>query len=184
MMDAKTAHAIGSAIIKSEGKVVDFIIHQSCDIVSARTTLVKEALKKDLTHILFIDSDMYFPADIINTLISREKDIIGVEYHKRKFPLETIGVPMIERATTIPYIAKYAGTGFLLIHLDVFRDEKLGAPTEHSPNGNPWFNFGRDSQGTHVMGEDVWFCNVARDAGYDIWIDPTIMVKHVGEYLY
>lgn len=184
MMDVKTAHSVGSTIIRSGGKVVDFIIRQSCEIVSARTWLVQEALQKELTHILFIDSDMYFPADTINTLVSRNKDIIGVEYNKRKFPLERIGTPLTERTEDAPYKAKYAGTGILLINLDVFRNPKLGAPSEIHPQGNPWFNFGRGKNGELTMGEDVWFCNVARDAGYDIWIDPTIRVGHVGEYIF
>ncbi len=183
MMDAKTAHSIGSAIIKSDGKVVDFIIRQSSEIVSSRTWLVKEALQKDLTHILFIDSDMFFPADTLNILLAQDKDIIAVEYNKRTFPLERIGEALDTRTEDAPYKARYAGTGVMLIKLDIFRDPKFGIIDDKGIK-SPWFNFGRGPEGQLVMGEDVWFCNVARSAGYDVWIDPTIRVGHVGEYIY
>lgn len=183
MMDAKAAHSIGSAIIKSDGKVVDFIIRQSSEIASARTWLVQEALQKDLTHILFIDSDMYFQADIINKLVEEDKDIIGIEYNKRQFPLEMIGAAVEKRTEDMPYKARYAGTGVLLIKLDIFRDPKFGIVDEQGTR-QPWFQFARGANGELVMGEDVWFCNIARSAGYDVWIDPRIKVGHVGEYIY
>lgn len=173
-MKAKTAHAVGCAIIRSERLVVDFILKISCDIVANRTALVKDSIARGATHILFVDSDMYFPADTIKQLVARDKDIIGVEYNKRQFPLELVLDPMAEQSKTEPYQAKYVGTGVLLIKLSVF--EKMTT--------DPWFNFGRDSQGQTTLGEDVWFCNVARDAGFDIWIDPTIKVGHLGEYTY
>lgn len=173
-MKAKTANAIGCAIIRSEGLVIDFLMRISCDIVSNRTWLVKQAMEKGATHLLFVDADMYFPAETITQLVARDKDIIGVEYHKRQFPLELVLDPMTEQSTTEPYQAKYVGTGLLLIKLALF--EKL--------KQDPWFSFGRDSEGQTTIGEDVWFCNVARDAGFDIWIDPTIKVGHIGEFLY
>lgn len=47
-----------------------------------------------------------------------------------------------------------------------------------------WFSFGRNKEGEHVIGEDGWFCFTARQAGYDVWVDPTIKVYHLGEYGY
>ncbi len=47
----------------------------------------------------------------------------------------------------------------------------------------PWFNFGRKEQAI-VIGEDVWFCRSARDAGYDVWCDPTVSVFHLGDFAY
>ncbi len=175
-MDAKTAHSIGGAIIKGEGMVVDFIIRQSCEISSARSWLIQEALQKQLTHILFVDSDMYLPSDIIPRLVKREKDIIGVEYPKRKFPIETIGAPLTERTEDKPYEAGYAGTGCMLIDLSIFKNPEKPFP-------QPWFSFATRG-GELIMGEDVFFCNMARQAGYEVWIDPTIKVGHVGEFIY
>ncbi len=69
------------------------------------------------------------------------------------------------------------GTGLLLIDLNVFTStlRKLK---------EPWFLFGRNKEGEVAIGEDQWFCGTARDAGYKVWIDPTIRVGHIGEYTF
>ncbi len=170
----RTAHAITSAVLEAAEFVFDYQIYISCDIVSSRTRLVQQALETTSTHILFIDSDMLFPRDVITQLLAHKKDIVGVKYNKREFPLVEVSKPL-EKAEETLYQAQYVGFGLVLINLDVFRNEKLKLP---------WFNFGRDDKGGHIMGEDVWFCYTARDAGYEVWIDPTIKMGHVGEYAY
>lgn len=173
-MHVSTAHAIGCAII-GDPTIVDFLVYKGCDIVSARTWLVQRALEQKATHLLFVDTDMMFPPDAIKKLLSHKKEIVSVNYHKRKFPLETVvtQLPESQESETELYRAAVAGTGLMLIDLSII--EKLGLP---------WFSFGRGSKGELVLGEDAWFCHTARDAGYDIWIDPTIKTGHIGEYIY
>jgi hypothetical protein len=141
--------------------------------VSARTWLVLESIRQGATHILFVDSDMVFNEDVLDRLLAHKKPIVGVQYNKREFPLKGVQEALDEPSETELYRAKHVGTGMLLIDLTVFPKLK-GA----------WFNFGRDSQGALALGEDVWFCNTARDAGFDVWIDPTIKMGHEGTYLY
>lgn len=176
MMKSKTAHAIGCLCIQNP-EIIDFLMIQSCDIASSRMWLVKEAKKLGATHLLFVDSDMVFPASTLKTLLSRDKDIIGVEYNKRQFPLQTVTayMPDVEKSETEPFKVGVAGTGVMLIKLDIFDNPKMD---------KNWFSFGRNAEGKNVIGEDGWFCNTARDAGYDVWVDPSIKVWHAGEYLY
>lgn len=176
MMKAKTAHAIGCLCL-SNPNVIDFLMIQSCDIASSRMWLVKEAKSKGATHLLFVDSDMMFPPDTLEKLLARDKDIIGVEYNKRKFPLQTVTAyfPEGEKSETEPFKVGVAGTGVMLIKLSIFDDPKMD---------KNWFSFGRNADGQNVIGEDGWFCNTARAAGYDVWVDPTIKVGHLGEYMY
>jgi len=47
--------------------------------------------------------------------------------------------------------------------------------------GAPWFEFSYEPE---RVGEDVNFCRKARKAGYNIWVDPTIQVRHLGEYAF
>lgn len=176
IIHSSTAHAIACAII-GDPTIKDFLIHKGCDIVSGRTWLVREALKKDATHLLFVDSDMVFPHDAIKRLLAHKKDIVSVEYNKRKFPLQKVTQPLTEASETELYQGRVLGMGLMLINLDIFRNP-------NKPMKEPWFNFGRDSQGQLVFGEDAWFVHSARDAGYESWIDPAIKVVHLGEYPY
>lgn len=176
-MRALTAQAIGGCIIGAGGLVIDMILRRSCDIVSNRTWLVNEAIKNGGTHILFVDSDMIFPDDTIKRLLAHKKEIIGVKYKKREFPVKWLYEPLGEESETEIFKVKYAGLGLMLIDLSIFK-------STFRPLKGAWFNFGRDSQGALALGEDVWFCNTARDAGYDVWVDPSIPVRHIGEYLY
>src|SRR3990167_3020477 len=105
-MNALTAQAIGASIISAEGLVIDFILRRSCDIVSNRTFLVNAAIKAGATHILFIDCDMLFPHDIIKTLFAHKKEIVGVDYNARTFPLKKVSEPLTERSEEL-YKAKY-----------------------------------------------------------------------------
>jgi hypothetical protein len=175
-MRALTAQAIGGAIIGADGLVIDMVLRRSCDIVSNRTWLVRYALESGATHLLFVDSDMLFPADIIPKLLAHKKEIVGVEYKKRQFPVQWTHEPLeprVPESDSELYKAKHVGTGLMLVDLSIF-----------SKIPGPWFNFGRDSQGALAIGEDVWFCNTARDAGFDVWVDPSIQVGHIGEYIY
>lgn len=182
---ARTAHAIGCAVIASKGLVVDFLLKQSCELASARTWLVQEAIRQGATHLLFWDSDIC-PVNttegegfnIIEKMLAHKKPIVGVQYNKRKFPLEPVYSSHHKEwqdkvSETELFPAQFAGTGFMLIDLSIFQNMK-----------GPWFSFGRDSQGALALGEDAWFCNTARDNGFETYIDPTLKVLHVGEYMY
>jgi len=180
-MKAMTAHAIGCTIIGAKDLITDFILRISCDIVSSRTWLVNEAIKNGGTHILFIDSDMHFNMSTLHSLLAHKKEIVATEYNKRQFPLEGTFKPMTERSETELYEANYAGMGCMLIDLSIFEKEWVDSETGKKL---PWFNFGRDSQGNLAMGEDAFFSNAAREMGIKTYIDPTIKVKHLGEYAY
>lgn len=190
---ARTAHAIGCAIMASKGLVVDFLLKQSCELASARTWLVQQAIKNGGTHLLFWDSDIV-PVNtkvgedfnIIEKLLSHNKPIVGVQYNKRTFPLEPVYKSHHKEwqdkvSETELFEAQFAATGLLLIDLSIFEKEWVDPQTGRK---TPWFSFGRDSQGALTLGEDAWFCNSARDNGFSTFIDPTIKVLHCGEYLY
>ena len=170
---SKTLASIMGNILMSHGKISGYAMREGGDIVSARTFCVQHAIEKKSTHIFFVDSDMQFPSDTVERLLAHDKEIVTVEYNRRKLPAESVTTPLTERSETELYKARVIGGGCLLIKLSVF--DKIA---------KPWFNFGRGKDGNVVMGEDVWFSNMARDVGIDSWIDPTIQCGHVGEYIY
>lgn len=172
---SKTLSSIMGILIKSkfDGKITGYSMRQGGDIVSARTFCVQDAIEKNATHIFFFDSDMSFPEDTLDRLLAHDKDIVTVEYNRRRLPAESVTTPLEARSETELYKARNIGGGCLLIKLSVF--EKIA---------KPWFLFARNKEGAVVMGEDTWFANTARDVGIDSWIDPTIKVGHIGEYIF
>jgi hypothetical protein len=62
------------------------------------------------------------------------------------------------------------GTGCLLIETRVFLDLQ-----------KPYFQFtpNPDKEIGGVIGEDIWFCHKAREAGYKIFVDTSVPVGHL-----
>lgn len=156
----------------------DVLTHESCYIHINRERLVQRAIEGGYSHILFLDSDMYFEADALGRLLEKNKDIIGAGYNYRELPLrstimiETKDGEIIDE--THGELRKVAGmpAGFLLIKLSVF--EKIS---------HPWFFYEMDGHEI-IQGDDFWFCEKARKAGFDIWCDTAQKIFHLGEYLY
>ena len=169
----KTAFSLINALKKLKVDY-DILIRMGCDLIGARTGLVNESIKRGATHILFVDHDMFFPPNAIQELVDFGKDIVGGAYNFRRFPLQSTAVPLTDiTPTDTLFRCNALGTGFLLIKLSVF--EKIPIP---------WFNFGRDENAELVYGEDTFFCRKAIEAGFDVWADPNLGVKHIGEFNY
>jgi GT2 family glycosyltransferase len=156
----------------------DVLTHESCYIHVNRERLVQRAIEGGYSHILFLDSDMFFEPDALEKLLEKDKDIIGIGYNYRGLPprstvmIETRDGEIIdEKHGDLRKVAGMA-TGFLLINLKVF--EKLS---------HPWFFYEMDGHEV-LQGDDFWFCEKARKAGFDIWSDDSQKIYHLGEYLY
>lgn len=145
------------------------------DIAKVRNDMVRRAIDKTCTHVLFIDSDqVYHNTDLIERLLSHGKDIVGGKVHRRYPPYE----PILRReGQMVPYEEVKAGglvevdttgTGCLLINVDVFFDIDW-----------PWFETIRDERMEVTCGEDVSFCRKATKAGYKIYVDCDVDIDHL-----
>jgi GT2 family glycosyltransferase len=163
----------------------------SCYIHMNREETVKKALADEADYILFVDADMEFPYDALTKLLTMDKDIASVTYNFRELPKRSIvkldekydsdyavDDSVTERPIPLnkinnPFRCASAGTGLMLIKVDVFRKMQ-----------RPWFFFTPETDTQGAGGEDVWFCDRAREYGYEIWIDPSIQVDHIGTARY
>lgn len=154
-----------------------------CYIDENRNKSVNEALEVGASHLMFIDSDMTFPDNGIVILSSRDKQVIGANYNLRDGSKRcTVKVMDAEgnmksmageKLPTIPFKAYAVATGFMLINMDVFkRIDKPYFFNEYDPKVND------------IVGEDVNFCKKVRGKGIDVWCDPTIEVRHIGDFPY
>ena len=145
----------------------DWVIKQGVLVQKNREDIVVDALKKDYTHLFFVDSDMCFDARVLGRLLEDDKDIVGVMYKTRDLTDDTT-VKLLPDTGILDHLFKCSavGAGCMLIKMSVFK--KLDRP----------YFFIEDK------GEDVYFCDKARAKGIDVWCDPTVAVGHIGEYIY
>lgn len=157
-------------------------------IFDQRNKLAESALDEGCDYILWLDADMRFPKNTIERLISLDKDIVGVNATTRTvpakptaknlqinfeektnawIPVDSKGKQGIEKVTSI-------GCGVMLVKRKVF--EKLE---------KPWYWFS-EIPGDKILGEDVYFCVKAHDAGFETWVDHSLsnMIGHIGQYTY
>jgi len=143
-------------------------------IPNNRIALVNQAI--GASHILFIDSDMRFPPDTLERLLKHKKDIVGANCRQRtqdqwtatkngKFVSSSKG---LEEVDTL-------GFGVTLIDMNVFTGKLRKLP-------EPWFAMPYHTQDKKLVGEDVYFCTVAKENGFKIWVDHDLSqeVKHTG----
>jgi len=157
----------------------------------ARNDIFRRWLQKSTAEYLFMtDTDMILPPDVIDRLISYDKDIVGGlcfiadPYLREVKP--TIGVltPHPDGGTYIQLLFDYpqdtlvqcdsTGGACLLIKREV-AEKMLQAMGEDHPM--PWFAHGM--HGDVVIGEDVGFCLKARSLGFEVYVDTGCIVPHV-----
>lgn len=163
----------------------------SCYIHMNREICVKIALEMNADYVLFVDADMIFPENSLNKLLNLNVDIASVTYNFRELPKRSvvsldekydedyiIDDSVTERPIPLekiknPFRCKSAGTGLMLIKTEVFRNIP-----------KPWFFFQPETDTQGAIGEDTWFCDKAIEHNYEIWIDPSIKVDHIGTMVY
>jgi hypothetical protein len=140
-------------------------------------------MQEGCTHILFIDSDMRFPQDMIGRLIKHDLDIVATNCARRRMPTgptaqlykengERELVWTMPESTGLQEVGS-VGMGVMLIKANVF--EALAEPWFETP----WRH---DKRG--YIGEDVYFCQKAAAAGFKIWIDHDVSkeIGHIGTF--
>jgi hypothetical protein len=142
---------------------------RSSIVSHARSNCVLDALDHRVDYLLFLDSDMTFPRDTVSRLLAHRKDIVGGTYRKRGPPFETMGLGMvdgpIEVASGLVQMRRLP-TGCMLIDMRVFAELK-----------KPYFMMVSDMKAGVEYGEDVVFCDRARNAGFTIWCDVDLSME-------
>ena len=87
-------------IVALKGNAVDVAIEHGPYIHLNRENLILQS--KGYSHIFFVDTDVCFNPDVLETLVSRDKDIIGGIYNLRRLPLSPIIRMANEKGEMIP----------------------------------------------------------------------------------
>ena len=150
---------------------------RSSILPQSRNLAVKEVLSRpEYTHLMFIDSDLAFPADTLTRLLKHDEDIVGGTYPRRQ-PSSGHAVTEVpesfyrdvESEVLVP--VEKLPTGMMLIARHVL--EELKAPV---------FAFGWNPIDQREVGEDLLFCKAARAAGFGIYAEPRLshQLVHLG----
>lgn len=151
-------------------------------IYTSRDDLARYAMKEGFDYVLWLDSDMVFPEDfherMLKTLTENNLDILSGIYYKRKPPYSPVifdkmqlkgkiwDYSWLEDVPDSLFEVGACGFGCVLLKTEVLMSVQL----KHGYLFHPMQN----------GGEDVAFCVRARDCGYKIMCDPSIVCGHVG----
>ena len=155
--------------------------YRSSLLQDSRQQLANHAVKKDATHLLFLDADMTFPYDTINRLLAHKLPMVCANYVKRVVPATTNtigldGCPVFSTPdkTGLEEVIS-AGFGVSLFDVDIFR--KMS---------KPYFDIvWMDNE--QIVGEDVFFFRkVKYELGHSLYIDHDLSheVGHIGTFEY
>ena len=162
---------------------VSLKISQGTLIANQRAELSLDAMAEGCTHILFIDSDMRFPQDMIERLLKHDLDIVATNCARRRMPTGPTAqlykengdrelVWTMPESTGLQEVGS-VGMGVMLIKKNVF-----------AALSEPWFETPWRVDKRGYIGEDVFFCQKAAAAGFKIWIDHDVSkeIGHIGTF--
>jgi hypothetical protein len=178
MVHADFALALAGLCLTTREAEVVVLNTKSSIVAEARNSGVALAQEKGADHLLFLDSDMAFPADALQRLLGFGRDVIGATYPKRVPPHEVLGT-MVEGAPAEPETGlipmQRLPTGCLLIRMSVFEALK-----------RPYFRFTYDEVSGRLTGEDYDFSDRAIAAGFRLWCDAALSFElgHIGQRVY
>ena len=173
--------------IKTTKHDIDLFTSAGTLIFDQRNSLVKTALEIKADFLLFVDADMRFPKDTLKILMAHDKDIIGVNATTRSEPVKPTAknfivnedqsvdwLPIYSNARSGIEKADGIGCGVMLVKTKVFKEME-----------EPYFYF-EQLLNNKILGEDIYFCIKAKDAGVDTWVDHDLskQIKHIGQYVY
>lgn len=162
-------------------------------VQNARDRLVHKALQEGATKIMFIDCDIAFTDDDLMRILgfSTHYPVVCAAYPARKDPPTYIvsidDIKHLEWNKHGLLKVESLGFGFICVDAEVFRtmqplcevydDMKAKLTDVHE-----YFKVGVVDR--RLIGEDICFFRRAKDLGYDVWLDASINLKHMGTKTY
>jgi hypothetical protein len=192
-------------------RIVNFAPQYSnVNVCRSRNQMVTDFLAQERAEWLWLlDVDAAFPPDMLDRMLTvadkKKRPVIGALAHQRRGKtdengpvFDAFGSQDIEIVPTMYQLAwdangEYEGyreveryelglnevdaTGAhcLLVHRSVFEAIKSDHPYR-------WFREDEWTPGGPVVGEDLWFCLKAREAGFPIFVDTRLESGHIKRF--
>lgn len=132
-------------------------------------------------YLFSVDSDIVLPKDTLTKMLSHDVDMVSGVYIQRKPDTEILEIYRKNQfggVTNIPFsqimpqgLHEIDGCGFgcVLIKSDVVRNI-----------GYPQFVYKSALDHKDTISEDIYFCTKAKEKGAKIYVDSSIVCKHIG----
>ncbi len=201
---------------------LSFLITNGDSLVTrARNTIVNTFMKSKQDYLLFVDSDIGFTPDAFLRLVQSGYKLCGTAYPKKEIDWKKILKIAKDckdewdlRMKAANYVLNFAdpqnvkadgkgfvevqdiGTGFMLIHRDVFAEMASAYPELR--HGGPVDSQGNQDEDPHYaffdteieketgayLSEDWFFCRQWQRLGRKVWLDVTQPLSHTGMYAF
>lgn len=172
------------------------IDHGGSVVHHGRTKMAHRFLKGDHNRLFWIDSDMdWEPKDFIRVLaLSTVMDMVAGAYRAKQEP--PLFMVNLDKGQTLeanewgclPF--KGLGLGFCCIQRDVIEAVAEVSPRKrfHNVEGSVRHVFSYDEDyiddDEPAQGEDMGFFAKAARLGYQLWVDPTLRLGHIGPHVF
>ena len=162
----------------------------------ARNAMARAFLESDCTHLWWLDADIEFTVDDAAKVWNlaegeHNADIAVGVYAMKKRDQQWFAAwkngELVKNLNLFegPIQVELAGTGFMLIKRKVI--EKLtelhGTYQSNEGKRDPRL-FMTPVHDDALESEDYHFCRIAREAGFSLWMDPSVRLGHIGQYCY
>lgn len=133
--------------------------------------------------IIWIDSDIAWEFEDLMRIYESDKDIMSGVYMMENgectvYPEALKSGMMAEEIMKLrkPFVVRGVGFGFLAVKSGVF--ESLERPWFAQVTVEVTNDKGEVEEKTPLLGEDLSWCEKARRAGFETWVDPLVRVTH------
>lgn len=156
-------------------------MNASTVLLTQREQLATTAIELDSEYVLWLDSDMTFPATTAVRLLAHNEPVVAANYVKRTSPLKAVAYKSIgdwsswlsfDKTETLAEV-EGVGMGCFLMKTEIF-----------TKIAKPWFEFKWSPESNDYLGEDMNLCKKIADVGYKIKIDTALSheIRHLGTY--
>ena len=185
MIHTAFAQCIGELIkLNTQNNIDTHVVYDASTILlTQRERLALEAKNIGAEYMLWLDSDMAFPATTALRLLAHKKSVVAANYVRRQPPFKGVAYEKIgDWQNPLPYetqddLAEVEGIGMgcMLVKTSILDEIS-----------RPYFEFGWTPESNDWLGEDMHFCQKIGEAGHKIYVDTALSMetRHMGTWAF
>ena len=147
----------------------------------ARNNLVNMAIANSCDYLLMLDDDMLVPTDLLQRLLTHDKDVTGALYWQRGGAYHPVLIHLDEKPDGEFGMRFYSPFDEVFFKRGLYQVDAIGGgcmlfKTEVFNKLTPPYFWWEATEGT-----DIGICRRLGEAGVEIWCDTSIELGHLGE---